>query len=50
MKPNEYTIDDLFCSVTDIYEQLDEGQIEYKDAREILKRCCEAFILNDPNR
>ncbi|CAB4195778.1 hypothetical protein UFOVP1640_39 [uncultured Caudovirales phage] len=50
MKPNEYTIDDLFCSVTDIYEQLDEGQIPYEQAREILKRCCEAFILNDPNR
>lgn len=50
MNQNEYTIDDLFFSVNDIYSQFDEGEITYEQAREILKRCCEAFILNDPNR
>ena len=39
-----YTIDDLFCSVNDIYEQYDEGKIPLDNANEILKRCCEAFI------
>ena len=50
MQTKEYNIDDLFCSVTDIYAQLDEGQISYQEAREILVRCCEAFITKDPNR
>jgi hypothetical protein len=50
MKQEEYTIDDLFFSVNDIYSQFDEGEISYAEAREILKRCCEAFILKDPNR
>lgn len=40
----EYTIDDLFFSVNDIYSQFDEGKISLDNANEILKRCCEAFI------
>jgi len=50
MTKEEYTIDDLFASVNDIYEQYDMGKIEYQNAREILVRCCEAFITKDPNR
>jgi hypothetical protein len=46
----KYTVDDLFFSVTEIYTSLDEGEIEYKDAREMLVRCCEAYITKDPNR
>jgi tryptophanyl-tRNA synthetase len=40
----QYNIDDLFVSVTDIYAQYDEGQISYEEAKEILVRCCEEFI------
>ena len=40
----EFTIDDLFCSVNDIFEQYDEGYIPLDEANDILKRCCEAFI------
>jgi len=47
---NEYNIDDLFCSVNDIYSQFDEGTIDYAEVRAILVRCCEAFITKDPNR
>jgi len=39
-----YTIDDLFISVNDIYEQYDEGEIPLDEANDILKRCCESFI------
>jgi len=39
-----FTIDDLFFSVNDIYEQFDEGKILLESANEILKRCCQSFI------
>jgi hypothetical protein len=39
-----YTIDDLHFSVNDIHEQWDEGKIHYKDAEELLIRCCQQFI------
>ena len=39
-----YNIDDLFFSVNDIYSQWDEGQMHYKDAEELLVKCCKAFI------
>ena len=39
-----YTIDDLHSSVNDIHEQWDEGKIHYKDAEEILIKCCKQFI------
>jgi hypothetical protein len=45
----QYTIDDLFGSVNDIYDQFDEGRIPLENANEILIRCCEAFIqFNKP--
>ena len=37
-------IDDLFVSVNDIYEQYDEGYIDYNDAEQILLRVCFHFI------
>lgn len=42
-----FTIDDLFCSVNDIYEQFDEGYLPLDEANDILKRCCEAFIQSN---
>jgi len=39
-----YTIDDLYFSVNDIYEQWDDGKIHYKDAEELLIKCCKQFI------
>jgi hypothetical protein len=40
----DYNIDDLFCSVNDIYAELDEGKIEPQYAKELLVRCCQAFV------
>ena len=37
-------VDDLFVSVNDIYEQFDEGKIDYDDAEQILLRICFHFI------
>lgn len=50
MNQEQYNIDDLFFSVNDVYSQFDDGAISYEEAREILVRCCEAFITKDPNR
>lgn len=47
---NEYTIDDLFFSVNDIYSQFDEGEIPYENARDILIRCCKSFIINNERK
>ena len=46
----KYGIDDLFYSVNEIYSDWDEGKLEYSDAREMLVRCCEAYITKDPQR
>lgn len=43
-----YDIEDLHQSVNDIYEQLDRGQISEVDAIEIVKRCCNEFLLRNP--
>jgi len=37
-------LDDLFVSVNDIYEQYDEGRINYPDAISILKRTTNHFL------
>lgn len=37
-------LDDLFVSVNDIYEQYDEGKINYPDAIAILKRTTNHFL------
>jgi hypothetical protein len=42
----KYTIEELFQSVTDIYAQYDEGEIELTSANEILEKCCRAFVKN----
>jgi len=39
-----HTIDDLFVSVNDIYEQYDEGRLDYNEAEQILLRICFHFI------
>ncbi len=41
---NTHPIDDLFFSVTDIYTQYDEGDIDYNEAEQILLRVCFHFI------
>jgi hypothetical protein len=42
-------LDDLFVSVNDIYEQYDEGEINYPDSIEILKRVCNHFLKETSN-
>jgi hypothetical protein len=37
-------VDDLFVSVNDIYEQYDEGEINYSEAVAILNRVCRHFL------
>ena len=44
-----HSIDDLFVSVNDIYEQYDEGAIDYYEAVKILKRICNHFIKAEEN-
>ena len=42
-------VDDLFVSVNDIYEQYDEGRINYPDSIAILKRVCNHFLKETSN-
>jgi len=42
-------VDDLFVSVNDIYEQYDEGRINYPESVAILKRICEHFLKETSN-
>jgi len=39
-----YTIEDLFQSINDIYEQLDTGKIDPANADKLAKKCCKAFL------
>jgi hypothetical protein len=41
-------VDDLFVSVNDIYEQYDEGRINYPEAEQILARICKHFLVQQP--
>lgn len=45
-------LDELHASVNDIYEQWDDGKLEYHEAVDILQRCCLEFNsgLLQPNR
>lgn len=43
-----HTMDDLFVSVNDIYEQYDEGSLDYKEAEQILARICKHFLALQP--
>ena len=43
-----YNIESLKDSVEDIYGQLESGQISEEDAIEIVKRCCNEFLLRNP--
>jgi hypothetical protein len=43
-EPEPYDIDGLFSSITDIYQQFDNGEITKDDANRIAKLCCEAFV------
>jgi len=42
-------VDDLFVSVNDIYEQYDEGEINYPETVAILKRICNHFLKETSN-
>ena len=44
-----HTMDDLFVSVNDIYEQYDEGEISYEESVAILKRICNHFLEETSN-
>jgi len=39
-----YTIEDLFQSINDLYSQYDMGKIELLKAEFLAKKCCYAFI------
>lgn len=41
-----YNLEDLFQSITDVFEQVDEGKIEPSEANEIARRCCEAYLAS----
>jgi hypothetical protein len=43
-------LDDLFVSVNDIYEQYDEGRINYPESVAILKRVCNHFLAPQPDK
>jgi hypothetical protein len=43
-EPEPYDLDGLFSSITDIYQQYDEGSLSKSEANRIAKMCCEAFI------
>jgi hypothetical protein len=43
------SVDDLFVSVNDIYEQYDEGEIDYQESIAILRRVCEHFLKESLN-
>lgn len=45
-KPH-YSIEDLFSSVNDLYEQFDSGKIELSEVREMLVSCCEQFTKDN---
>ena len=42
-------LDDLFVSVNDIYEQYDEGELEYQESIAILRRVCNHFLKESLN-
>jgi hypothetical protein len=42
-------IDDLHSSVNDIYEQFDEGDIDFNEAEQILMRVCKNFLFPRPD-
>lgn len=39
-----HNVDELFFSVTDIYTQYDEGEINYAETVAILNRVCRHFL------
>lgn len=44
----QYTIDDLFQSVNDIYAQYDMGKMKREQAIRIIRVCCKQFIESNP--
>ena len=41
---DDYTIDDLFVDVNEIYSEFDEGNEDYKQVVNALRVCCQAFL------
>ena len=39
-----YHLEDLFHSISDIFFNFDEGEIEQDEAERMAERCCHAFI------
>ena len=47
-----YHLEDLFHSISDIFFNYDEGEIDQEEAEKMAERCCHAFIkdkLTDKN-
>jgi hypothetical protein len=43
-KEPTYNVEDLFQSVNDIYSQLDSGEINNKEAKELMLNCAKEFV------
>lgn len=41
---DDYTIDDLFVDVNEIYSEFDEGNEDYNQVVNALRVCCRAFL------
>jgi hypothetical protein len=39
-----YHLEDLFHSISDIFFNYDEGEIDQEEAEKMAERCCHAFI------
>jgi hypothetical protein len=47
-KPSKkYTVDDLFLSVNDVFNQFDSGKIKHAETVEIFLNCCNEFIKSN---
>lgn len=45
-KPKAYTLDDLYCSINDIYTQYDDGKLSLDHANIIARACANAFVAH----
>jgi len=41
---DDYTVDDLFVDVNEIYSEFDEGNEDYNQVVNALRLCCQSFL------
>lgn len=44
---SSYTLENLFMSIHDIYEQFDMNKIDTKQAKDLAHKCCEEFLKGE---